>query len=315
MNTFYIDTTSRWQIIAYKSTENFFESVVETKNNHYEILETHFQTFIERNNIVISEIKNIVVINGPGSFTGARIGVTFAQAFAFGLNANIYQISTFDFLEVNMPEASAILNARRERVFFDNHLAKISELPQDKTYVSYQDEFPIFPKNSKSCIPSFKAIDITNLLPTAITDIEVNYVKEVEAVEKWNVDNLTFLVQEGEYYIDSIQLATTDYTKNIVAKINGETVGCLVYASKENAEIYDLMVAKKYRHISIGTKLVEKALEISKQENHSKISLEVRESNKVAIAIYEKLNFGNVAKRKNYYKNPTEDAILMVKEL
>lgn len=45
-----------------------------------------------------SEIKEIIVVSGPGSFTSLRTGVAFANALASGLNAKLYGIDTFEFL-------------------------------------------------------------------------------------------------------------------------------------------------------------------------------------------------------------------------
>ena len=42
-------------------------------------------------------------------------------------------------------------------------------------------------------------------------------------------------------------------------------------------------------------------------------TLEVRESNHAAIALYEKFNFINAGVRKNYYEKPTENAVIMWK--
>jgi hypothetical protein len=41
------------------------------------------------------------------------------------------------------------------------------------------------------------------------------------------------------------------------------------------------------------------------------VTLEVRETNAPAIALYQKHDFVPVGRRKNYYTSPTEDAILM----
>ena len=52
---------------------------------------------------------------------------------------------------------------------------------------------------------------------------------------------------------------------------------------------------------------------LKKRESHC-LTLEVRESNAPARALYEKLGFLEVGRRKNYYRNPKEDALILRKE-
>ena len=52
---------------------------------------------------------------------------------------------------------------------------------------------------------------------------------------------------------------------------------------------------------------------LKKRESHC-LTLEVRDSNAPARALYEKLGFLEVGRRKNYYRNPGEDALILRKE-
>lgn len=52
---------------------------------------------------------------------------------------------------------------------------------------------------------------------------------------------------------------------------------------------------------------------LQEQESHC-LTLEVRASNLPAINLYEKLGFSQIGKRKNYYHNPKEDALILRKE-
>ena len=75
-------------------------------------------------------------------------------------------------------------------------------------------------------------------------------------------------------------------------------------------EIYYIEVLPGERQKGLGTKLLSCALESCP---NGEWSLEVRESNAAAIALYKKFGFMPVSVRKGYYKDPLEDGILMIK--
>ncbi len=93
----------------------------------------------------------------------------------------------------------------------------------------------------------------------------------------------------------------------------GEQVAGYIGAHNIVGEVYitNVAVAPDYRRKGVATQLIEKLVEISRAENAEFITLEVRESNSSAQALYEKQGFGVVGKRKAFYENPREDAILM----
>ena len=79
------------------------------------------------------------------------------------------------------------------------------------------------------------------------------------------------------------------------------------------AYITNIAVFPEYRRQGVARKLLEKAIDDAKQRECIFITLEVRKSNSNAIALYDKLDFKNVGERKNFYTNPTENAIIMTK--
>lgn len=75
-------------------------------------------------------------------------------------------------------------------------------------------------------------------------------------------------------------------------------------------DITNIAVSNQYRGKKLGLMLMDKLIELAKLEGIERYMLEVRKSNNVAINFYEKIGFVKVGERKNYYNNPTEDAIL-----
>ena len=61
----------------------------------------------------------------------------------------------------------------------------------------------------------------------------------------------------------------------------------------------------------MATRLLEALLAYAQWQRMGFITLEVRESNRAAIALYEKMGFGQVGRRKRFYADPEEDALLL----
>lgn len=86
-------------------------------------------------------------------------------------------------------------------------------------------------------------------------------------------------------------------------------VGFLAFQTTEyEIEILQIAVAKHYQKQKIATKLFQ-SLPVDKA-----IFLEVRESNQTALSFYKKEQFKEIGRRKDYYKQPIEDAIIMKRE-
>lgn len=79
------------------------------------------------------------------------------------------------------------------------------------------------------------------------------------------------------------------------------------------ADITDIAVAKKYRKQGIADKLLKELLAHGSKKSITEFALEVRSSNEAAIRLYQKNGFVLEGIRKNYYRNPVEDACIMWK--
>ena len=82
----------------------------------------------------------------------------------------------------------------------------------------------------------------------------------------------------------------------------------------EETDMMNVAVTGQYRRKGIAEKLVLALIaELQKRGSHC-LTLEVRDSNMPARMLYEKLGFVSVGLRKNYYRNPKEDAHILRKE-
>ena len=75
-------------------------------------------------------------------------------------------------------------------------------------------------------------------------------------------------------------------------------------------ELENIVVASTSRRKGLGKRLLNALLAAAKKTNSTAVFLEVRESNAAARTLYEKTGFEQSGRRKSYYTNPSEDAIL-----
>lgn len=120
--------------------------------------------------------------------------------------------------------------------------------------------------------------------------------KDVYAVSPWNIEQIE----------KDLQNPLSVYVLALEAQ---NLIGFLTFQESDfEAEVLQIAVKKAYQGKKIATALFEH-LPIDKE-----IFLEVRESNKAALLFYQKEKFIKIARRKNYYHEPVEDAIVMKRE-
>lgn len=77
--------------------------------------------------------------------------------------------------------------------------------------------------------------------------------------------------------------------------------------------ITSIAVSKDFRKKGAASKLIDRLFSLAREKGLAFISLEVRESNKNAISLYEKFGFKTEGKRKKFYVDPLEDALIMTR--
>lgn len=102
MYSLYIDTHDRTVlIILFKDGKILTKNEINSLNKHSEIALPAIVQVLEQNNLEINNIKEIIVVNGPGSFTGVRIAVTISKTLAYCLNIPIKVIDALTVIAIN----------------------------------------------------------------------------------------------------------------------------------------------------------------------------------------------------------------------
>ncbi|MDD6644471.1 MAG: tRNA (adenosine(37)-N6)-threonylcarbamoyltransferase complex dimerization subunit type 1 TsaB [Oscillospiraceae bacterium] len=93
---------------------------------HSETILPMIDEILTRNGLTLDDIDALAVNNGPGSFTGIRIGVAVVKGLAFEKNIPCYEVSTLDSIAYNCKDKNglvvAVMDARRNQVYNANYI-------------------------------------------------------------------------------------------------------------------------------------------------------------------------------------------------
>ncbi len=96
---------------------------------------------------------------------------------------------------------------------------------------------------------------------------------------------------------------------------DGELVGYILgRLIAPEGEIYRIAIMPKYRRRGIGYRLLDYARKTERGRGLECLFLEVRSENTPAISLYKAYGFSEIGRRRGYYKNPDDDAIIMLRQ-
>lgn len=203
MITLFIDTSTDTLTVSIINDDVILDAITLPSSEHSKYAMSAIESIFDKNNIKRNSVNKIMVVNGPGSFTGIRIGVTIAKIYAWACNINVVPISTLKAYAIsNMGYKYYIssIDARRNYVYaaiYDSNYNNIlyeSYINKDdliNKIIKLEDYLII----SNTPISEFNTVkpklDIKRIYDYYKNDIGINchaikpvYLKEVEAVEK-----------------------------------------------------------------------------------------------------------------------------------
>lgn len=105
-----------------------------------------------------------------------------------------------------------------------------------------------------------------------------------------------------------------EYDVYFVWEQEGQILGyCNLRVLAGEGEVQRIAVLPQYRRLGLGRKMMDAMLTYASSSHATAVSLEVREGNHPARRLYESYGFAAEAVRRGYYRNPTEDAVIMWK--
>ncbi len=141
------------------------------------------------------------------------------------------------------------------------------------------------------------------IYPERLSERTLDGVAELERLcfaEPWSRNSLELLTKEG------IGVGMTCSCDGVICAYGGMIVAV------DEGQITNIAAHPDYRRRGYGRAIVEALIKYAKMNGLDSISLEVRESNKAAIELYGKLGFKVEGKRRDFYKKPTENALIMI---
>lgn len=186
MITLYIDTHSDViELILFKNENIIAEIHSDASNRHSALIMPLFDQLFKSVSISVLDIADILVINGPGSFTGVRLGVTIAKTLAFTLNIPIRVMSSILIKTVSNSEKGNIWFIESEKNgYYVGEFNDNDELLNDYFYVKKVD-YESFKQNRRVIenvlLDYQKIYEYSRLLP-CLNPHTVNplYVKVIE---------------------------------------------------------------------------------------------------------------------------------------
>ena len=178
----FIDTHSELITIALKNNDDLFIKTKESEYSHSVFTMPMIEEIFKENKLDVKDLKKIIVVNGPGSFTGIRIGLSIAKTMAYALKIDINTISSLTAYLVsnnNKKNRASIIEDNKGyyiSVFDKNNKPVVNEYYSEINDCKYE----VVPQK----LDVNKIIDYcSNLKSENPHFVKANYVKKIE-VEK-----------------------------------------------------------------------------------------------------------------------------------
>ena len=180
-----------------KDNEIVDEIRYEARQRQSELMIPEIDNIFKKNHVNPKDINEILVTEGPGSYTGVRIALTIAKVYAYALNLPIYTFSSLNVLASLNQTSICLINAKGGRSYFgvyekDNALVKDMVLKNDEVlkYINEHKDYEICGDTSYLNLTGTKNDVLKNMLSLKDEAHKVKNILSLKAV---------YLKDENEY--------------------------------------------------------------------------------------------------------------------
>lgn len=119
MVVLFIDTCNRMLAVGLeKDGKLIYKKEYDAFKKQSELLAKEIDDCLKSSNVLAKEVNKVVVTNGPGSYTGIRIGLTFAKVFASSLNIELILISSLHAIAGDKENVISLIDAKGKRAYY-----------------------------------------------------------------------------------------------------------------------------------------------------------------------------------------------------
>ncbi|MDD2908053.1 MAG: hypothetical protein PHH98_05430 [Candidatus Gracilibacteria bacterium] len=176
MNLFINTISKDAHIILFDDNRMISDKIIfEIKGNESSLLIPTLDSFLKKNNLKYDEIKNIVLVNGPGSFTGVRTVVLAINSINYITNNNLTAISYFDLFK-NYPIVKS--SSKRDCFFKENQENNIEIILNEdlQNYLKQKNLSTIYGEADIENVEIIENIDYLSI----IAEIRFDNLKKIE---------------------------------------------------------------------------------------------------------------------------------------
>lgn len=319
-----IDTClARCAVCVFDSTKNqvLAEARQDMERGHAEALAPMVQRAIAAAGQHLKNLDRIALTTGPGTFTGLRIGLSFARALGLALNIPVLGLATLHAFRLGMDAQRVLaLSAGHSNFAYVLRLGSdaielvpISGLENQPLLSGFPDLARLANWASAQPIPAAMPEPVYIREPDAKLPIMVRPVAAEAAAALSAVHHAVF--SRGWPTSEIAQMFAIAGTQGFLAEIANEPAGMVLTRTiAAQAEILTIATLPARQRTGIGAKLLNHAIAAARALGARTLFLEVAQSNISARNLYLKAGLAETGRRQAYYSNG-EDAIVMSRSL